>query len=54
MKIVLEELLDRKEAVNDEYYTINIDDNLIKISAATPANKVSACPSTLTKVSVYH
>ena len=36
MKIVLEELLDRKEAVNDEYYTINIDDNLIKISAATP------------------
>ena len=36
VKIVLEELLDRKEAVNDEYYTINIDDNLIKISAATP------------------
>ena len=36
MKIVLEELLDRKEAVNDEYYTINIGDNLIKISAATP------------------
>lgn len=35
-KIVLEELLDRKEAVNDEYYTINIGDNLIKISAATP------------------
>ena len=33
---MLEELLDRKEAVNDEYYTINIDDNLIKISAATP------------------
>lgn len=36
VKIVLEELLDRKEAVNDEYYTINIGDNLIKISAATP------------------
>ena len=33
---MLEELLDRKEAVNDEYYTINIGDNLIKISAATP------------------
>ena len=29
-------MLDRKEAVNDEYYTINIGDNLIKISAATP------------------
>lgn len=25
-----------RRAVNDEYYTINIDDNLIKISAATP------------------
>ncbi len=36
VKIVLEELPDRKEAVNDEYYTINIGDNLIKISAATP------------------
>ncbi len=36
VKIVLEELLDRKEAVNDEYYTINIGGNLIKISAATP------------------
>ena len=36
VKIVLEELLDREEAVNDEYYTINIGDNLIKISAATP------------------
>ena len=36
VKIVLEELPDRKEAVNDEYYTINIGDTLIKISAATP------------------
>lgn len=36
VKIVLEELPDREEAVNDEYYTINIGDNLIKISAATP------------------
>ena len=36
VKIVLEELPDSKEAVNDEYYTINIGDNLIKISAATP------------------
>ena len=43
VKIVLEELLDRKEAVNDEYYTINIDDNLIKISAATPHGIFNGC-----------
>ena len=34
--IVLEPLADKKEAVNDEYYTINIGDNRIRISAATP------------------
>ncbi|WP_418696200.1 family 20 glycosylhydrolase [Bacteroides sp.] len=34
--IVLEALADKKQAVNDEYYTISIGDNQIKISAATP------------------
>ena len=33
--IVLEPLADKKEAVNDEYYTINIGSGQIKISAAT-------------------
>ncbi len=33
--IVLEPLVDKKEAVNDEYYTINIGNGQVKISAAT-------------------
>ena len=36
VKIVLESLPNRTEAVNDEYYTINIGNNQIKVSAATP------------------
>lgn len=32
--IVLEPLADKEEAVNDEYYTLDIDNNRIKISAA--------------------
>lgn len=36
VKIVLESLPDGTEAVNDEYYTINIGNNQIKVSAATP------------------
>ena len=34
--IVLESLADKKEAINDEYYTISIGDGWLKISAATP------------------
>ncbi|WP_300699601.1 family 20 glycosylhydrolase [Bacteroides sp.] len=33
--IVLKPLADKKEAVNDEYYTLNISNNQIEISAAT-------------------
>lgn len=34
--IALESLSDKKEAVNDEYYTMNIGDNRISIAAVTP------------------
>nr|WP_302829205.1 family 20 glycosylhydrolase [uncultured Bacteroides sp.] len=34
--IVLESLADKKEAINDEYYTISIGDGWLKISATTP------------------
>lgn len=34
--IALKPLADKKEAVNDEYYTINIGNDQIEISAATP------------------
>lgn len=34
--IALKPLADKKEAINDEYYTINIGNNQIEISAATP------------------
>lgn len=34
--ISLEPLANKKEAVNDEYYTINIGNNQVKISATTP------------------
>ncbi len=34
--IMLETLADKKEAVNDEYYSISIGDEQIRISAATP------------------
>ena len=36
VKIVLEPLADKHEAVNDEYYTLYIGDNRINIAAATP------------------
>lgn len=34
--IILQPLADKKEAINDEYYTINIGNSRIEISAATP------------------